>query len=61
MNVEAITHKDVRGKDIYYVSISNGVDKIFINVNKVKFDEVNDFLSPKKNDNESKRNSGRKP
>jgi hypothetical protein len=48
MNVECIVHSDVRGKEIYYVKISNPNGSVFVNVNKVKYDEVSIFLTTKK-------------
>lgn len=40
---EAIVHKDVLGKELYYVKISNGEHSHLINVGKTTYDKVKEL------------------
>lgn len=45
MNIEAIRHKDVKGKEMLYVLLTNKEQEVFINVGKKTFEAVEKLMS----------------
>lgn len=39
----AITHKDVKGKELYYLKVSNGSNEVLVNVGKSTYDKVREL------------------
>lgn len=49
---EALTHKDVKGKELYYIRLSSGGRIHIINVGKKTHDEVKKMDLPDENENQ---------
>lgn len=43
MNAEVIDHKDVSGKSLFYIRITNGDEKVIINIGEGTFKKLKDL------------------
>lgn len=44
MTIEVLKHKDVRGKELYYMNIKSGSKEYFMNVGKQTYDTVREMI-----------------
>lgn len=61
--VQAIAHKDVKGKEQLYLKIGNETDNVVINIGKKTFDAVNNLTEKDKklSDEQTPAQAGQRP
>jgi hypothetical protein len=55
MNVEVLTYKDVRGKELLYLRIKDGENEVLINVGDKTYKAVKELIEPPKKEEEPTR------